>query len=84
VRHRPGFWPLAFVFGLFVRFLCGPVITIFVPSFQGPGGGLTLPMRGFSTHWYAELWKGLGVVDIGAALLRRRRTRARGSRFTGR
>ena len=69
-KRRPGFWPLACVFGLFVLFLYGPVITIFVLSFQGPDGGLTLPMRGFSTHWYAELWKGLGVVDIGAALRR--------------
>ena len=65
-----GFWPLALVFGLFVLFLYGPVITIFVLSFQGPEGGLTLPMRGWSTHWYGELWKGLGVVDIGAALRR--------------
>jgi putative spermidine/putrescine transport system permease protein len=65
-----GFWPLAVVFGLFVLFLYGPVITIFVLSFQGPEGGLTFPMRGLSTHWYAELWKGLGVVDIGAALRR--------------
>jgi putative spermidine/putrescine transport system permease protein len=46
------------------------VITIFVLSFQGPEGGLTFPMRGWSTHWYGELWKGLGVVDIGAALER--------------
>jgi putative spermidine/putrescine transport system permease protein len=65
-----GFWPLAFVFALFVLFLYGPVITIFVLSFQGPEGGLTFPMRGWSMHWYAELWKGLGVVDIGAALRR--------------
>ncbi len=65
-----GFWPLAIVFGLFVLFLYGPVITIFVLSFQGPEGGLTFPMRGWSTHWYSELWKGLGVVDIGAALRR--------------
>jgi putative spermidine/putrescine transport system permease protein len=65
-----GFWPLAIVFGLFVLFLYGPVITIFVLSFQGPEGGLTFPMRGWSTHWYGELWKGLGVVDIGAALRR--------------
>ena len=65
-----GFWPLAFVFALFVLFLYGPVITIFVLSFQGPGGGLTFPMRGLSLHWYQELWKGLGVVDIGAALRR--------------
>jgi putative spermidine/putrescine transport system permease protein len=68
--RRKGFWPLAFVFGLFVLFLYGPVITIFVLSFQGPEGGLTFPMRGWSTHWYSELWKGLGVVDIGAALRR--------------
>ena len=68
--HRPGFWPLAIVFGLFVLFLYGPVITIFVLSFQGENGGLTFPMRGVSIHWYRELWNGLGVVDIGAALRR--------------
>ncbi len=66
--RRAGFWPLAVVFGLFVLFLYGPVITIFVLSFQGPDGGLTFPMRGLSLHWYRELWQGLGVVDIGAAL----------------
>ena len=65
-----GFWPLATVFGLFVLFLYGPVLTIFVLSFQGPEGGLTLPMRGLSTHWYQSLWAGLGVVDISAALKR--------------
>ena len=69
-RRRRGFWPLALVFALFVLFLYGPVITIFVLSFQGSEGGLTLPMRGLSLHWYRELWKGLGVVDIGAALRR--------------
>lgn len=68
--RRPGFWPLAGIFGLFVLFLYGPVITIFVLSFQGLRGGLTFPMNGLSTHWYAELWEGLGVVDIGAALRR--------------
>jgi putative spermidine/putrescine transport system permease protein len=69
-QRRPGFWPLALLFALFVLFLYGPVITIFVLSFQGPMGGLTFPMRGLSLHWYAELWQGLGVVDIGAALSR--------------
>lgn len=69
-KRGRGFWPLAIAFALFVLFLYGPVITIFVLSFQGPDGGLTFPMRGLSTHWYAELWKGLGVVDIGAALRR--------------
>lgn len=69
-RRAKGFWPLAIVFGLFVLFLYGPVITIFVLSFQGPEGGLTFPMRGWSTVWYQQLWEGLGVVDIGAALRR--------------
>jgi putative spermidine/putrescine transport system permease protein len=68
--RRKGFWPLAILFGAFVLFLYGPVITIFVLSFQGPDGGLTFPMRGLSTHWYSKLWEGLGVVDIGAALRR--------------
>ena len=68
--NRRGFWPLAIVFALYVLFLYGPVITIFVLSFQGPEGGLTFPMRGASLHWYHELFKGLGVVDIGAAIRR--------------
>lgn len=68
--RRPGFWPLALLFAAFVVFLYGPVATIFVLSFQGPDGGLTLPMRGLSLHWYRRLWEGLGVVDIGAALRR--------------
>ena len=50
-----GFWPLAVVFGLFVTFLYGPMITIVVLSFQGPDGGLTFPMRGWSMHWYGEV-----------------------------
>lgn len=69
-RRALGFWPLALIFGLYVLFLYGPVITIFVLSFQGPNGGLTFPMQGTSVHWYQELFKGLGVVDIGAALKR--------------
>lgn len=69
--RRPGsFYALAVVFGLFVLFLYGPMITIFVLSFQGPEGGLTFPMRGFSLHWFAKLWEGMGVVDIAAAFRR--------------
>lgn len=61
---------LACFFGLFVLFLYGPMVTIFVLSFQGPEGGLTFPMRGFSTHWFEKLWTGLGVVDVGRAFRR--------------
>ena len=69
-RHSRAFWPLAAFFALFVLFLYGPVLTIFVLSVQGPEGGLTFPMRGWSLHWYAQLVEGLGVVDIWAALRR--------------
>ncbi|MDE2604697.1 MAG: ABC transporter permease [Burkholderiales bacterium] len=68
--RAPGFWPLAIVFALFVLFLYGPMLTIFVLSFQGPEGGLTLPMRGLSLHWFRQLAQGLGTVDIGAAFRR--------------
>lgn len=68
---RPaGFWPLAAVFALFVLFMYGPMAVIVALSFQGPEGGLTFPMRGFSLHWFRQLAEGLGVVDIGAALRR--------------
>lgn len=63
-RRSASFYWLAAVFGLFVLFLYGPVITILVLSFQGPMGGLTFPMNGFSVHWFAQLTKGIGLVDI--------------------
>lgn len=68
--RAPGFWPLALLFAAFMLFLYGPMLTIVVLSFQGPEGGLTFPMRGWSWHWYQQLAEGLGVVDIGAAFRR--------------
>lgn len=68
--RAPGFWPLALVFALFVLFMYGPMLTIFVLSFQGPEGGLTFPLRGLSLHWFRKLAEGLGTVDIGAAFRR--------------
>ena len=51
-------------------FLYGPMIVIFILSFQGPTGGLTFPMNGVSLHWFEKLWEGGGIVDIGGAFLR--------------
>lgn len=80
VKHRerrpPSFYWLALVFALFVLFLYGPVITIFILSFQGPQGGLTFPMRGVSLHWFAVLREGVGNVDIWAAFGRSMRLAA--------
>ena len=68
---RPAsFYWLAAFFGLFVLFLYGPMIAIFILSFQGPEGGLTFPLRGLSLHWFAKLLKGGGIVDIGSAFQR--------------
>ena len=54
-------------FALFILFLYGPMISILVLSFQGEEGGLTFPMRGFSTFWFESLFDGVGVIDIWSA-----------------
>jgi putative spermidine/putrescine transport system permease protein len=69
-RRPAAFWWLAAFFALFVLFMYGPMLVIVILSFQGPEGGLTLPLRGISLHWFYKLAEGLGVVDIGAALKR--------------
>ncbi|MEK9815281.1 MAG: ABC transporter permease subunit [Paracoccaceae bacterium] len=71
--HRTGsrgFYFFLIFFILFALFLYGPMFSIILLSFQGPDGGLTFPMNGFSLHWFGELWKGAGVVDIGSAFRR--------------
>jgi putative spermidine/putrescine transport system permease protein len=71
MSERPrAFWLLAAFFALYVLFLYGPMIAIFVLSFQGPDGGLTFPMNGVSLRWFEKLWEGQGIVDIGAAFWR--------------
>lgn len=69
-KKPAGYWGLMTVFVLFVLFLYGPMITIFILSFQGPDGGMTFPLQGLSLHWFYKLAEGLGVVDIAAALKR--------------
>ncbi|WP_332308026.1 ABC transporter permease [Elstera litoralis] len=64
------FYALALFFGLYVLFLYGPMIAIFILSFQGPDGGLTFPMNGVSLFWFEKLFSGGGIVNIGAAFVR--------------
>lgn len=68
-RPRSFYWLTAF-FALFVMFLYGPTLTIGILSFQGPGGGLTFPMNGVSTHWFADLFRQQAVGDIWGAFRR--------------
>jgi putative spermidine/putrescine transport system permease protein len=68
--RSPAFYALAAFFGLYVLFLYGPMIVIFILSFQGPTGGLTFPLVGVSLHWFQRLWEGNGIVDITGAFQR--------------
>jgi len=67
VRHAgrpPIFYGLAILFGLFVVFLYGPIATVIVLAFQGPEGGLVLPINGVSLHWFGELFRPQPIGDI--------------------
>src|SRR5580700_3668914 len=69
-KRSRSFYILAAFFGAYVLFLYGPMIAIYVLSFQGPDGGLTFPMNGVSLIWFSKLFAGSGIVDIGAAFKR--------------
>ena len=69
-RRSKLFIPLAIFFGLFVIFLYGPISTIVILSFQGPNGGLTFPMNGWSTHWFVALFEQQRVGDFKGSFLR--------------
>lgn len=69
-RRKRSFYPLAAFFTLFVLFLYGPMIAIFVLSFQGPTGGMTFPMQGVSTHWFGDLFVSTRYGDLGGGFWR--------------
>ena len=58
------FYALAAFFALFVLFLYGPMIAIYVLSFQGPTGGLVFPLRDPSFHWFAALFGQARTGDV--------------------
>jgi len=64
------FYVLASLFTLFVVFLYGPMISIFILSFQGPTGGLVFPLRGVSLTWFDALFGQARTGDIGGAFSR--------------
>lgn len=63
-RRSLSFYLLAAFFALFVMFLYGPLSAIMILSFQGPEGGLTFPMNGFSTVWFVALFQQQRVGDF--------------------
>lgn len=66
------FYVLSFLFALFVLFLYGPMFCVYILSFQGPTGGMSFPMQGWSFDWYVSLFSGSGrgTGDMGNAFLR--------------
>jgi len=70
-ERRPWtFYVLALLFTLFVIFLYGPMISIYVLSFQGPTGGLVFPLREPSLVWFEALFGQARTGDIGGAFSR--------------
>lgn len=55
---------------IFILFIYGPMIAMFVLSFQGRRGGTSFPMRGVSLHWWQKLIEPSTVGDLQGALLR--------------
>src|SRR5258707_506461 len=66
----PTFYAFAVFFGLFVAFLYGPMIVIYILSFQGPNGGMTFPLNGVSLHWFNALASQTRVGDIAGSFVR--------------
>jgi putative spermidine/putrescine transport system permease protein len=58
------FYALATLFGLFLLFLYGPMLVMYVLSFQGPNGGVTFPMVGMSLTWFADIVKPGQMANI--------------------
>ncbi len=56
-KRSLSFYILLAFFCLFVLFLYGPMITIFILSLQGPDGTLTFPVRSFGFHWLGQVFQ---------------------------
>jgi len=64
-RGRPWtFYALAALFGFFLLFLYGPMLVIYILSFQGPRGGVTFPMVGTSLVWFEDILKPGQMANI--------------------
>jgi putative spermidine/putrescine transport system permease protein len=64
------FYALAFLFGGYLLFLYGPMLVIYVLSFQGPNGGVTFPMVGVSFSWFRDVFKPGMMANIPASFTR--------------
>lgn len=65
-RGRPAsFYILAALMAALLIFLYAPMLCVYILSFQGPDGGMSFPMVGWSTHWFQVLFQGTGGQGMG-------------------
>jgi putative spermidine/putrescine transport system permease protein len=64
------FYALSAFFTLYVIGLYGPMISIYILSFQDLRGGLVFPMRGFSLYWFQELFMQSRAGDVSGSFQR--------------
>ena len=64
------FYVLCTVFVLYVIALYGPMICIYILSFQDVRGGLVFPMKGLSLHWFIDLFTQVRTGDVKGAFER--------------
>lgn len=64
------FYLLATLFVLYVAALYGPMVCIYILSFQDVRGGLVFPMRGTSLHWFVDLFTQVRTGDVKGAFSR--------------
>jgi putative spermidine/putrescine transport system permease protein len=64
-EERPWtYYALAILFGAFLVFLYGPMLVIYILSFQGPNGGVTFPMTGVSIGWFLDIFRPGQMANI--------------------
>lgn len=69
-RRPCTFYALSAVFIGYVLFLYGPMLCIYLLSFQGPQGALSFPVRGVSLHWFHQLLSQDDTGDLMGAISR--------------
>ncbi|MBT3703827.1 MAG: ABC transporter permease [Alphaproteobacteria bacterium] len=65
LRIKTGF---SLYYIIFLIFIYGPMIAMFILSFQGRRGGTSFPMRGWSLHWWKKLFEPSLVGDMQGAM----------------
>ncbi len=58
------FYALATLFTVYMIFLYGPMVVIYVLSFQGENGGVTFPMVGTSLTWFSQIMQPGQMANI--------------------